>query len=45
MKKHEQVGDPTGIVELGKATEETQGTPLDDAVEGIDTRDFYDPQS
>jgi hypothetical protein len=43
MRKQDQVHEHEEIVDLGAVTEETQGVPLEDAKEGINTRDFYTP--
>lgn len=43
MRKQDQVRDVEDVAELGAVTEETQGVPLEDAKEGISTRDFYTP--
>ncbi|MEQ1771759.1 MAG: hypothetical protein ABL879_18180 [Devosia sp.] len=43
MRKQEQLCDIEDVAELGAVTEETQGVPLEDAKEGISTRDFYTP--
>jgi hypothetical protein len=43
MRKQDEARERDDVVDLGAVTEETQGVPLEDAKEGISTRDFYTP--